>query len=427
MKLSPYFYALIFLAVLVSCKKDKDLEWLELFNGKDLQGWKANERDSSWSVVDGVIQAVGDRSHLFYQGEYLRDTFKNFELIAEVKTHRLANSGIYFHTQFQQEGWPNTGIEVQVNNTHIGLGEGIELKKSGSLYGVRNIYQTFTKDSVWYKTRVLVQDKNVKIWIDSMLIVNYTEPENPAAHGIPPSRQINKGTIALQCHDPLSKVHYRSIRLRRLPDDTTSRRVAPHLGPWYDSMSVLQGRQFAFIDLNPGPGITMDSMLTCYYQSGVNLALVIPLEDTLNLVMQNKLSEVSNAPVFKALKVNESNYMSLRPEISAPFDYVIGECSDLLKTKAMLSSGKINVWSFLGEIENNHPYIRLARQYNVAIEINNENKTPSLEFIQLAKSAGCKFTLSHLIPASRMESSTYVFDVIKHAGLNYRDFYVPKW
>jgi len=428
MKLLYYFCGLyLILAGLVSCKKDKDQEWLELFNGKDLQGWKANERDSSWSVVDGVIQAVGERSHLFYQGEYLRDTFKNFEIIAEVKTHQQANSGIYFHTHFQAEGWPNTGIEVQVNNSHIGLGEGIELKKSGSLYGVRNIYQTFTKDSIWYKTRVIVQGKNVKIWIDSMLIVDYTEPEDPASHGIPPARQFNKGTIALQCHDPLSKVHFRSIRIRRLPDDAPTLGAADKFGPWYDSLKVLQGRQFAFIDLNPGAGITMDSMLACYYQSGINVAAVIPLEDTLNRVMQNKLREIANAPVFKGLKVNESNYMDVSPEISAPFDYVIGDCSDLLKSKKMLASGKIKIWVHHGDIENNLPYIRLARQHQIAIEINNETQTPSLDFIKMAKSEGCKFTVSHLVPPSRMETSTYIFDVIKQAGLGYKDFYIPKW
>jgi hypothetical protein len=411
----------------MECKKDQDEKWLELFNGKDLQGWKASEHDSSWSVVDGVLQGVGERSHLFYQGKYLQDTFKNFELVAEVKTHKLANSGIYFHTAFQQEGWPNQGIEVQVNNSHIGMGEGIELKKSGSLYGVRNIYQTFTKDSVWYTTRIIVQGKNVKIWIDSMLIVDYTKPEDPASHGIPASRQINKGTIALQCHDPLSKVHFRSIRIRRIPDDAPTPGTAGHFGSWFDSLSMLQGRQFAFIDLNPGGGITMDSLLACYYQTGINVAAVIPLEDTMNRVMQNKLNEASNIPVFKGLKVNESNYMDVSPDISAAFDYLIGESSDLLTSKKMLASGKIKIWAHQGEIENYIPYIRLAKQHQIAIEINNETKTPSLELIKMAKSEGCKFTLSHLVPPSRMEASTYIFDAIQFAGLGYKDFYIPKW
>lgn len=427
MNLSRLGFGLFILSILISCKKDKEPEWIELFNGKDLHGWKASEHDSSWSVVDGVLQGVGERSHLFYQGEYLRDTFKNFELIAEIKTHKLANSGIYFHTTYVQEGWPDQGMEVQVNNTHVGLGEGIELKKSGSLYGVRNIYQTFTPDSVWYTTRVLVHGKNVKIWVDSMLVVNYTEPANPETYGIPRSRQINKGTFALQCHDPLSKVHYRSIRFRRLPDDQAAPSASIQFGPWFDSMSVLQRRQFAFIDLNPGPGISMDSMLSCYYHSGINVARVIGLEDTLNNVLQYKLLEVSNMPVFKGVRVDVSNYNQLKPEWAKLFDYVIGDCSDILQVKKMLSSGKINVWAHHCEIENDYPYIKIARQHGVAIEINNESRTPSLDFIKMAKAEGCKFTMSNLVPASRMEASSYIFDAIRQAGLGYKDFYIPKW
>src|SRR5690606_38064187 len=100
-------------------QKDKE-EWVDLFNGKDLSGWKANENPESFRVEDGVIVANGDRSHLYYAGDVNGANFKNFELQVDVMTHSLANSGIYFHTQYQDEGWPSVGYEVQINNTHIG-------------------------------------------------------------------------------------------------------------------------------------------------------------------------------------------------------------------------------------------------------------------------------------------------------------------
>src|SRR5688500_7239956 len=116
-----------------------DEGWVELINGKDFSGWKASENTATWSVTDGLFQAVGKRSHLFYEGAYLKDGFKNFELEVQVKTFELANTGIYFHTKYQEKGWPNSGMEIQVNNTHIGEGDYIELKKTASLYGVRNL------------------------------------------------------------------------------------------------------------------------------------------------------------------------------------------------------------------------------------------------------------------------------------------------
>jgi hypothetical protein len=42
--------------------------WLELFDGKSLNGWKASENASSWRVSDGALMANGPRSHLFYTG-----------------------------------------------------------------------------------------------------------------------------------------------------------------------------------------------------------------------------------------------------------------------------------------------------------------------------------------------------------------------
>ena len=40
--------------------------WISLFNGKSLNGWKANENPESFKVEEGAIVAQGNRSHLFY-------------------------------------------------------------------------------------------------------------------------------------------------------------------------------------------------------------------------------------------------------------------------------------------------------------------------------------------------------------------------
>jgi hypothetical protein len=52
-------------------------DWVELINGKDFTGWKvATENSATWTVENGLFQAVGKRSHLFYEGEHLKDGFK---------------------------------------------------------------------------------------------------------------------------------------------------------------------------------------------------------------------------------------------------------------------------------------------------------------------------------------------------------------
>ena len=84
-------------------------EWKPLFNGKDLTGWTANENKKSCKVEDGKIVLFGPRSHLYYTGKVNGGAFKDFELKLEIMTMKGSNSGVYFHTKFQERGWPSTG------------------------------------------------------------------------------------------------------------------------------------------------------------------------------------------------------------------------------------------------------------------------------------------------------------------------------
>ena len=92
--------------------------WMSLFDGKSLDGWKVGENAATFSVQDGAIVVFGPRAHLYYQGPVQNHVFTNFEWKADVMTFPGANSGMYFHTEYQEGGWPAKGYEVQVNNSH---------------------------------------------------------------------------------------------------------------------------------------------------------------------------------------------------------------------------------------------------------------------------------------------------------------------
>jgi len=94
-------------------------EWISMFDGKTLNGWKSNdEKPNVFTVEDGTIKVSGGRAHLFYVGDDGKASFKNFEFKAKVKNEPGSNSGIYFHTEFQDSGWPDKGYESQVNISH---------------------------------------------------------------------------------------------------------------------------------------------------------------------------------------------------------------------------------------------------------------------------------------------------------------------
>ena len=175
--------------------------WIKLFNGKDLTGWQISD-NGKWKVEEGEIVANGARSHLFTEQE-----FKNFILKAEVKTTPGSNSGIYFHTKFQETGWPEKGHEAQVNVSHT------DPVKTGSLYNVVKRFKTPAKDNEWWTQTVIVKGRHIVIKVNDEVVVNYAEPEN-----VKGGRKISEGSFALQAHDPKSVVYFRNIRVKRLPD-----------------------------------------------------------------------------------------------------------------------------------------------------------------------------------------------------------------
>ena len=192
-------------------KKNGEKGFVSLFDGKSLNGWKVNkENPKSITVKDGNIVIDGPRAHLFYTGDVENHNFKNFVLRAQVKTFPKANSGIYFHTKYEDSGWPYAGFEAQVNNTHG------DPKKSGGLYAVKDVNPAPAKDGEWFDYEIRVKDKKVTIKINGKVTSSWTEVPNAPHLKSMPGRKLGSGTFALQAHDPKSVIHYRNIRVKPL-------------------------------------------------------------------------------------------------------------------------------------------------------------------------------------------------------------------
>ena len=193
-------------------------EWKELFNGNDLTGWKANMRPVSFSVNDGLLKAHGRRgmSHLFFVGDKKDgfETFRDFELQAEVRAEPNSNSGIFFHTDYElRHGkYLNKGYELQLNSTQK------EKRKTGSLYAIVDLSESPVDETEWFNIRLRVKGKQIVVWINDQEVLDYTEPENPVRPKGREKRLIDPsgGAIAIQAHDPKSVFYFRSIRVRRL-------------------------------------------------------------------------------------------------------------------------------------------------------------------------------------------------------------------
>jgi hypothetical protein len=191
------------LAFLLQAPPKVEPGFTSLFNGKDFTGWKV-VNPASWTIEDGAMKANGTAGHVYYDGEFGKHNFRNFELKVDVMTRANSNGGVYVLTEYQEAGFPKKGFEIQVNNSYMK-----DPVKTGSLYHVQDIKEAPAKDDEWFTEHIIVKGNTITVNVNGKQTVSWTQ----AAEG----KQIaGPGTIALQAHDPNSTVYYRNIRIKPL-------------------------------------------------------------------------------------------------------------------------------------------------------------------------------------------------------------------
>jgi hypothetical protein len=216
----------------------KDAEgFVQLFNGKDLTGWKLpdnpnpgafsgiektekdgkvvefdgkSKKDSKliplWRVEEGLIIGSGPSSHLFSE----RDDYVNFVYRVEAMINDHGNSGQYFRTKFGP-GFP-AGYEAQINATH---GDPV---RTGSLYPDGRTKLKDHKKEIcvmdvaphkpdeWFTQEVTAVDNHIIIKVNGKVTVDWHDPDNT----------YTKGHFALQGHDPGTVVKFRKVEVKEI-------------------------------------------------------------------------------------------------------------------------------------------------------------------------------------------------------------------
>jgi hypothetical protein len=215
-------------------EKPDDKGFVDLFNGKDLTGWKIHEKPSGdivsvtprekdgkvvafigklkdgkdvplWRVEDGVLIGGGPPSHLFSE----RGDYHNFVYRVEAMINDKGNSGQYFRTEFGP-GFPK-GYEAQINATHT------DPVKTGSLYPGGPLAKYREKITVlntaphkpdeWFTQEVTAEGNHIVIKVNGKVTVDWTDPDTT----------YTKGHFALQGHDPGSVMKFRKVQVKELP------------------------------------------------------------------------------------------------------------------------------------------------------------------------------------------------------------------
>lgn len=454
--------------------------WQPLFDGASLQGWRASENAGSWRVENGAIVASGPRSHLYYVGDG-GAAFTNFEFEAEVMTRPGANSGIYFHSAWQESGWPARGFEVQVNNTYAGDATYQERRKTGSLYGIRNIYGQVAADNQWFPMTITVRGKQVRVTVNGIVTVDYVEPTPPAVDGEYKDRVLGAGTFALQAHDPRSTVLYRNIRVRRLPDDARAPVAAPAVDNTYRELLRLGAANFPVVDYHTHlkGTLTLDDVMRRWREQGIyagiavngGMGFPVASDADLDQLLRQDREVRGRRPFFTAFQAEGREWVRLfSNRLLAEFDYVftdsmtwtddrgkrmrlwidreVGSIEDPQQFMDMLVDRTVRILKDEPiDIYVNPTFLpnQLAARYDelwtparmervvsalqasgVAMEINNRYRIPSAAFIRRARALGVKFTCgTNNAGAEDLGRMEYCIEMIRACGLTWQDMWVP--
>lgn len=168
--------------------------FVQLFNGKNLKGWKTHPSEPGmWSVEDGILIGRGkNRSHLFSE----RGDYKDFHYRVEAKISDKGNSGQYFRTQFGP-GYPK-GYEAQINSTFP------DPQKTGSLYNIKKITKMLVKPNTWFVQEVIAKGDHIIIKVNGKVTVD-TKVD-----------RFDEGHFAFQQHSPSRGGPPSEIQIRKV-------------------------------------------------------------------------------------------------------------------------------------------------------------------------------------------------------------------
>jgi hypothetical protein len=459
-----------------SVRADAKDGWVSLFDGRTLEGWKASDAPGSFRVQDGAIACDGPRSHLFYVGPGAEPGFTNFELSADVLSRPGANSGLYFHTAWQATDWPKQGFEVQINNTQPAHGDYLELKKTGSLYGIRNTYKALVRDDEWFTMHVTVRGPRVQVRLNDTLVVDYREPEGAVPGMKEPLPRLGRGTFALQCHDPGSKVSFRNLKVRTLA--APSREEAgppPVIDPHYAQRHDLARANFPVLDLHVHlkGGLELEEALRRSRESGIALGIAVnagqgfPIETDAGIEAFHE--QMRGQPVFIGMQAEGREWVDMfSRQARARFDYVFTDGMTLTDHRGkrtrlwiaeevaiddnqafmerlvstivgILEEEPIDVYvnpTFLPAViadrydtlwtdERMGRVIGAAVKSGVAVEINNRYRIPSPAFLKKARDAGVKFTCGTNNAGADLGDFAYCLEMQRALDLSWKHMWVP--
>ena len=189
-------------------------EWQQLFNGKDLSGWK-HVGPGEMTVENGLIQTHGGMGLLYYTDAKIGDAV--IRVVYKMRD-KDDNSGVFIRIPIEpREAWMpvHYGYEVQIMNGAD------DYHATGCLYSLTNALARPGKGSgEWNTMEITLDGPRTIVFLNGVKVTDYTEgqPVPARKHDFEPQRgpRPNMGFIGLQNHSDVDVVFFKEVAVRKL-------------------------------------------------------------------------------------------------------------------------------------------------------------------------------------------------------------------
>ncbi len=213
-----FFTSLIMLASFSGFSQDGS--WTELFNSKDLSGWK-HIGPGEVVVENGVMKTVSGMGLLWYTSRKFQDV--EIKVIYNVADNDV-NSGVFIRLpEAPADPWEavNKGYEVQIDNGMRHLSDPYHV--TGDLYSLTKAMAYPQKQAgEWNDMRIILDGPITIVYVNGKKVTHYAEgqPVPPEKRWFEPDRGPRplSGYIGIQNHDDLSTAFFKEIAVRPLQD-----------------------------------------------------------------------------------------------------------------------------------------------------------------------------------------------------------------
>jgi len=217
MRKSIYVILLVILSAL-SIQAQSD-QWQQLFNGKDLTGWK-HVGPGSDTVENGLIQTHGGMGLLYWTGGKLGNCV--IHVVFKMRDQN-DNSGVFIRIPVEpREEWMpvHYGYEVQIDNEPEKSGED-DHYVTGTLYSLNKALARPGKPGPeWNTMEITLDGPHTIVMLNGVKVTDFTEgnsvPERKANYEPLRGPRPLEGFIGLQNHNDNDVVFFKEVAMKKL-------------------------------------------------------------------------------------------------------------------------------------------------------------------------------------------------------------------